>query len=94
MTDNTKVTRKYLFRGRVQGVSFRWTTQQIALNHPVTGYVRNLPDGRVELVVHGDAQAIDEFRLHVEKRFQNHIVEMEEGVYSDAETFRGFDVRT
>ncbi|TWT90627.1 Acylphosphatase [Pseudobythopirellula maris] len=42
---------RVLYTGRVQGVGFRWTTQQIAGRHDVKGTVRNLDDGRVELVV-------------------------------------------
>ncbi len=41
------------FSGRVQGVGFRYTTMNIAQSYDVTGYVRNLPDGRVELVIEG-----------------------------------------
>ena len=46
------------FSGRVQGVGFRYTAQQIARQFKVTGYVRNMPDGRVELVAEGDEQEI------------------------------------
>lgn len=41
------------FSGRVQGVGFRYTVKNIALQFNVGGYVRNLPDGRVELVMEG-----------------------------------------
>src|ERR1051326_7178509 len=41
------------FTGRVQGVGFRYTVQNLALRYNVLGYVRNLPDGRVELVMEG-----------------------------------------
>ena len=41
------------FSGRVQGVGFRYTSRNIAINYDVTGFVRNLPDGRVELVAEG-----------------------------------------
>lgn len=54
------------FSGRVQGVGFRYTTRNIALRYDVSGYVRNLPDGRVELVMEGpDAemeQVVDDLR--------------------------------
>lgn len=45
--------------GRVQGVFFRAYTQDAARNHGVTGWVRNVPDGRVEAVFEGDAAAVD-----------------------------------
>jgi acylphosphatase len=41
------------FAGRVQGVGFRYTARNLALNFDIGGFVRNLPDGRVELVVEG-----------------------------------------
>jgi acylphosphatase len=51
--------RRYVFRGRVQGVGFRATAYRLAQDHDVTGYVRNQPDGSVELVAEGDPAAID-----------------------------------
>jgi acylphosphatase len=45
-----------VFSGRVQGVGFRYTACRIAADYRVTGFVRNLPDGRVELVAEGPAE--------------------------------------
>lgn len=42
------------YDGRVQGVGFRWTVKNLAREYDVAGTVRNLPDGRVELVAQGD----------------------------------------
>jgi len=54
------------FHGRVQGVGFRYTTRNIVLGYDVSGYVRNLPDGRVQLVMEGAEsemeQVVDELR--------------------------------
>lgn len=47
------------FDGRVQGVGFRYTTQNIAMRYNVHGYVRNMDDGRVELVMEGDDREMD-----------------------------------
>jgi acylphosphatase len=44
---------RVLISGRVQGVFFRDTCQRLALDHGVNGWVRNLPDGRVEAVFEG-----------------------------------------
>jgi acylphosphatase len=61
------------YTGHVQGVGFRYTAHSIARNHEVTGFVRNLPDGRVELVAEGDRRAIDAFLQEVHDRLANHI---------------------
>ena len=51
--------RRVLYSGRVQGVGFRYTARRIAQGHAVTGFVRNLDDGRVELVIEGVPSEID-----------------------------------
>ena len=53
------------YRGRVQGVGFRYTDRRIAARYDVAGYVRNVPDGRVELVVEGSSGAVDTFLADV-----------------------------
>jgi len=53
-----RVARRFLISGRVQGVGFRWFTHDAAVRAGVTGWVRNLPDGRVEAWVEGDADAV------------------------------------
>jgi acylphosphatase len=52
------VARRYLVSGRVQGVGFRYFTEDTALREGVSGFVRNLPDGRVEAEVEGDVAAV------------------------------------
>ncbi len=49
------------FNGTVQGVGFRYTTQRLAGRFPVTGFVRNLSDGRVELVAEGEETKLQDF---------------------------------
>ena len=51
--------RTYRFTGRVQGVGFRYTARHIAAGRAVTGYVRNLSDGGVELVMEGSDAEMD-----------------------------------
>jgi acylphosphatase len=53
------VARRFLVSGRVQGVGFRYHTHAAAVREGVTGWVRNLDDGRVEALVEGDAAAVD-----------------------------------
>ncbi len=49
------------YSGRVQGVGFRVTVRQIACGYDVTGSVRNLPDGRVELIAEGTREELEAF---------------------------------
>jgi acylphosphatase len=64
------------YSGNVQGVGFRATTVHLARSHPVTGWVRNLPDGRVQLMVEGSADAVDRFLAAV-RAYWNHYIEDE-----------------
>jgi len=54
-------TTQVFYEGRVQGVGFRYTARRIAAGFDVAGYVRNLADGRVELVASGDDDEVDGF---------------------------------
>ena len=54
-----QTARHVVFRGRVQGVGFRYTTRQIASHYAVTGFVRNVPDGTVEMFIQGEPDEID-----------------------------------
>jgi len=63
------------YSGTVQGVGFRVTTSRIARHHPVRGWVRNLPDGRVELLVDGNNEAVEAFLADVRKRMADCIDE-------------------
>lgn len=61
MSDSKKKTRAHVFiRGKVQGVYFRQNTKQVATRRGVTGWVRNLPDGRVEAIFEGDNEDVNE----------------------------------
>ena len=53
-----RIARRFLISGRVQGVGFRYYTHDVATREGVTGYVRNLPDGRVEALIEGDEEAV------------------------------------
>jgi acylphosphatase len=59
--------RQYLIGGRVQGVGFRFFSEEVAIREGLHGYVRNLPDGRVEAVVEGDAEAVERFELAIRR---------------------------
>src|SRR5262249_42896941 len=55
------VARLVRYTGRVQGVGFRVTAEWLARKFPVTGWVRNLPDGGVELLAEGTDAAVEDF---------------------------------
>ena len=57
-----KVAWKFLIKGEVQGVGYRFFAQRAAARHQVLGHVRNLRDGSVEVVAEGSASAVEEFK--------------------------------
>ena len=82
------IRRTSLFGGRVQGVGFRYTVQDLARNYDVRGYVRNLPDGRVELVAEGDEAEIGRFLDRVGEKMEGFIKTRSD---SDSPPTREFD---
>ena len=74
------VAKQILYSGRVQGVGFRYATKQLATGFEVTGWVKNLPDGRVELLAMShDAEELDAFLTELQENsaLANHIKETE-----------------
>jgi acylphosphatase len=67
--------RTVYYSGRVQGVGFRYTTREIAQGYRVNGYVRNLDDGRVEVVAEGEADEIGRFLSHLNQTMNRYIRE-------------------
>ena len=62
-----------IFRGRVQGVGFRYTARQIARQYRVAGFVRNLPDGAVEMFIQGPPQEIDNCLQDLQSEFEGYL---------------------
>jgi acylphosphatase len=54
--------RKFLIKGEVQGVGYRFFAQRAAARHQVVGYVRNCSDGSVEALAEGPAKSIEDFK--------------------------------
>jgi acylphosphatase len=79
-----QTARHVIFRGNVQGVGFRYTARQTAHQYRVTGFVRNLPDGAVEMLIQGSAPQIDACLRDIEDSFAGYIrdTEIEPAVYS------------
>ncbi|QDT66294.1 acylphosphatase [Calycomorphotria hydatis] len=68
-----QVRRRVVYSGRVQGVGFRATTQAISSRFEVTGFVRNLPDGTVELETEGSPEVTGAFLSAISLRMANNI---------------------
>lgn len=88
-----RICRRIVFRGCVQGVGFRYTTRGIAKRFDVAGYVKNLHDGTVELVVSGAADVVAAFSGQVAERFRENLSSVDSEDFEAAEEFRGFGIR-
>ncbi len=62
-----RIARRYLISGIVQGVGYRYFTKRKADLYGITGFVRNLPDGRVEVYAEGDPEVLNEFEKELWK---------------------------
>jgi len=62
-----------IFQGRVQGVGFRYTSLRIAAGYELTGFVRNLPGGTVEMLAQGIEKEIDNCLRDIQEYFGGHI---------------------
>lgn len=89
------MTTHVFYTGRVQGVGFRYSVKQIAASYEVTGWVRNLDDGRVELQASGAADEVDAFLEAIAKsHLAAHIKEVAaEEAPPPAGRFTGFEIR-
>jgi acylphosphatase len=67
------VCKHVYYSGRVQGVGFRYSAQQVAENFEIAGFVRNLPDGRVEVLAEGTPQEVDSFLSALAQRMAGYI---------------------
>ncbi len=81
------------YRGMVQGVGFRYSTRRIAQAFAVTGYVQNLPDGRVRVVVEGEPEELDRFLAAIAERLGHYVDHVATMVEPGGNTYRGFDIR-
>ena len=81
------------YSGHVQGVGFRYTMKTIAAGFEVNGTVRNLPDGRVELIAEGSRDELEAFRATVYNAGLSSFIRDENVNWSEAQNeFRGFEI--
>ena len=82
-----------LYSGRVQGVGFRYTVKSVALGFEVTGIVRNLPDGRVELLAEGPREELEAFQRAIRDSGLGCLIAREDDSWTDATNeFRRFAI--
>jgi acylphosphatase len=91
MTQGTLV-RRLIYHGRVQGVGFRATTASLASGFAVSGYVRNQPEGTVELAVKGNLGEVDRFLASISEGFSANITRIEEFRETQPLVMKGFVV--
>jgi len=89
--DNVRWT--VLFSGSVQGVGFRYTTERVARQYAVTGYVRNLADGRVEVVAEGSPAEVRRFLDAIEQTMGGYIGDRRRTEAPAGGRFTGFAIR-
>ena len=70
-----ETARHIVFIGRVQGVGFRFTAQRIACRYSLAGFVRNMPNGSVEMFAQGHPDDIDDCLGDLQESFANYIRE-------------------
>jgi len=82
------------YEGNVQGVGFRYSVKQIAHGFDVTGSIKNLRDGRVELLTRGEETEVRAFLDAIgQSALRAHIKKQSETPLTDAPAFRGFEIR-
>lgn len=87
------IARRFLIRGLVQGVGYRYFAVRAAERHGIAGYVRNLPDGRVEVVAEGEPAAMEAFKRELERGpAYARVTAVEEMTLTPTGRFRRFEV--
>ena len=81
------------FSGRVQGVGFRYTVQNLALQYNVRGYVKNMADGRVELVMEGPENEMKGLVDDVAQKMNGYIKNVKSDTSPATGEFRRFSIK-
>ncbi len=82
-----------LYSGQVQGIGFRYTVKILTTRFEVTGTVRNLPDGRVELVAESAKEELEAFLMAIRDSDVGRFIRQEQARWSEAKNeFRGFEI--
>lgn len=87
------ICRTIHFAGQVQGVGFRYTTYHVAQRFQVGGYVRNLRDGRVELVAEGPGDQVNDFISAVQQELGGYVSNAQTADQPATGDYPRFDIR-
>jgi len=82
-----------VYSGNVQGVGFRWTAQSAANSSGLTGWVRNLPGGNVEILCEGTEREINIFTEKLRKEMEHYIGSAKLSWQEATGEFSGFDIK-
>lgn len=85
--------REVYYSGRVQGVGFRYTVRRLAAGFAVSGFVKNLPDGRVQLVAEGSEDELQRFLEAIDGQMGYYIGDAQRNAAPATGRFPGFDIR-
>ncbi|CAN5483706.1 acylphosphatase [soil metagenome] len=87
------ISLQIFYEGNVQGVGFRWSVKQTAKGFDVVGWVRNLPDGRVELRASGEETEVRAFlEAIVQSELRAHIRQQTESILPEPAAARSFEI--
>ena len=85
--------REVYYQGRVQGVGFRFATRSVASRFRVSGYVKNLPDGRVLVVAEGAPQELGRFFAAIDDHLGRYVADVREETLAASGELSGFEIR-
>lgn len=92
MSDSSLQRRELFYTGNVQGVGFRYSARRIAQSYHVAGFVRNVRDGRVQIVVEGQRTEIDAFVDDLQGRMGVYIRDVTDEAVAPTGEFSGFEI--
>ena len=92
LTVNPTERRQVIYTGRVQGVGFRFTCRHIAQGFAVTGFVKNVEDGTVQLVAEGAPEILDGYLAAIAERMGSNIRKAEVSTSSPTGQFTAFEI--
>ncbi len=81
------------YSGRVQGVGFRFTAENLASKLEITGWVKNMHDGRVEVLAEGKQENLEKFLKEINAYFTNYIKDSETHWLEATGEFKGFGIK-